>query len=390
MRRTLFLTSEFPPHVGGVSHFYFQLCRQLPSDEIIVLTGPDPKAAEFDAKQPFKIIRHSFLRPAAGGALGRSAATLRWLRLPALLKKLEPSLKFENIIVGQILPLGTVAFRYAKKTQTPYFIFAHGMDILVPQAYPRKRFLLKTIIGSASGYIANSHFTKHELQKIDAPAEKITVIQPGPNLERPQTHNFSEQQLRQKFKLPDGPILLSVGRLVKRKGHDKVLEALPLVAVSVPDVVYVIAGAGPMLPALKQLAKKFNVEKHVYFLTAQNDEALAELYELCQVFVLPARQLTNGDVEGYGIVYIEAALFGKPSLAGKVGGATEAVLDQQTGLLVNPENPSAIAQAAIQLLTNPALRERLGTQAMDYASHLPSWRTKAQQLNEALRKYVEN
>jgi phosphatidylinositol alpha-1,6-mannosyltransferase len=165
---------------------------------------------------------------------------------------------------------------------------------------------------------------------------------------------------------PRTPTVLSVGRLVERKGFDTVIRALPAVRKQVPDVRYVVVGDGPDRERLEGLARGCGVEDAVVFATAPDADALANHYRACHVFAMPSRYLeARGDVEGFGIVFLEAAAFGRPSLGGRAGGVPEAVLDEQTGLLCDPESASDAASQLVRLLTDDALRERLGKAARE-------------------------
>jgi len=385
MKRTLFITADFTPDVGGVANFYYNVCRNLPADKIVVLAPQNPSAAEFDARQSFKIIRHRLLNQLPGGVINKVIASWRWMSVGKLLIKITKEQHIERLIVGQILPFGTVALMLSKRKKLPYLLFTHGMDILLPQKYIRKKALLKKIIKNSENIISNSHFSKHELLKLGASGVQVNVVYPCPNIGHDDISEWEKDQISQKHDLKNSKILLTVGRLVERKGHDMVIRALPEVIKLVPNVRYVIVGDGPRLEKLQELVAKLKLNKYVGFASDVSNDNLPNYYDICDVFIMPAKHLPHGDVEGFGIVYLEAAMFAKPAIAGKAGGAPEAVLDNKTGLIVDPTDLDAITQAIIDLLSNPSLAQRLGMQALERATTEFDWKTQTEKIEQLLR-----
>jgi phosphatidylinositol alpha-1,6-mannosyltransferase len=286
--------------------------------------------------------------------------------------------------VGQFLPVGTLAMIYKKRRNIPYVVYAHGIDILIPQQIMRKNTLLKSITNHAKAIIANSNFTKNELIKLGAVPDKVNVVCPCPNME---ANSFSVSRLKRiinERKLKNRKLLLTVGRLIERKGHDKVIEALPTIIKKVPNVKYLVCGKGPHKGHLANLVDEFKLNDYVEFLGQVAQEDLLVYYQLCDAFIMPSRQLPNGDVEGFGIVFIEANLFGKPVIGGRSGGIPEAVLDGQTGVLVDPFDIKDIADAAIRLLTNKPLSARLGYQGQIRAKNDFDWKIQTEKIKKIL------
>jgi len=176
-----------------------------------------------------------------------------------------------------------------------------------------------------------------------------------------------------------------VGRLVQRKGHDMVIKAMPEIIKQVPDCIYLIVGGGPYKQTLERLVNKNNLRDWVKFIGTASHQDLPALYQLADVFIMPARQLDNGDVEGFGIAYLEANLFGKPVIGGKSGGVADAVIDGQTGLLVDPTDVSQIAKAAIKLLTDEAYAAKLGTQGLQRVNEEFDWVSQTEKIKELLK-----
>ncbi|MFA6254558.1 MAG: glycosyltransferase family 4 protein [Patescibacteria group bacterium] len=417
IKKTLLVTLDFPPRLGGVATFYYNVCKNLPPNKIVVLAPEQIGAEGFDQKQNFTIIRDKtvVLPPVEIGTEGfdqkqdftiirkkllnrfpetfpkgicgiiKITATIRWLSIIKHLAQTIKNHQIELIQVGQILPLGTLALIYKKRKNIPYIVYAHGLDITLPQKFMRKKTLLKKIIANAQNIVANSYWTKDELIKLGAEKEKVIVVHPGPNLKTEQASEWKMAEITEEHELKGKKILLTVGRLVERKGHDMVIKALPKIIKAVPNVVYLIVGGGPNRKKLEELVNQNNLGDYVKFVGSVTQNDLASFYQIGDVFIMPARRLPNGDVEGFGIVYLEANLFGKPVIGGKSGGVPEAVLDGQTGILVNPTDTEEIAQAAIKLLTDQAYAERLGLQGLQRVEEEFDWHSQTERIKAILK-----
>lgn len=375
MKKVLLLTLDFPPRIGGVANYLANLCQNLPPDKIFVLTIKENGSVEFDQKQDYKIYRKNLI--------SHLPIWPKWL--PAIyhtfqvIKKDKPDL----ILVGQILPLGTVALAIKKLTGLNYFVSCHGMDILLAQKTKRKKWLTNLIIKNSQHIIVNGQFTKKEIEKLGIGENKITVIYPCPNIHDLQL-TTNNKQLNKKFNLSNKKVLLTVGRLVERKGQDQVIKALPEVIKSFPEVVYLIIGSGPYQSELEKLAKELNLEDKIIFAGELSDNEARECYKMADIFVMPSRQIA-GDVEGFGIVYLESASFGLPVIAGRSGGVSEAILNGQTGILVNPEDIKEIAQAIIKLLADEDLAKKMGQTGKKRVEKEFQWIKQTAKLKELLK-----
>ena len=316
--------------VGGVANYLKDVCRTLGKDNCLVC-GPNILARFFWPK---------------------------WLPTLFRARKIIREKKVDMVLISHILPMGYLALIYKKIFGIPYIVFTHGMDIVNPRENKWKTFWMKKIIKNARGVVANSEFTRAEILKLGAKKEKTAVVYPCPN------RNI--KVLRFKGGFQGKKVILSVGRLVKRKGVDKVIEAMPKILESAPEAVYFIVGKGPYKEELLELKNKLNLGDSVIFAEDTRDEEMNFFYASSDIFAMPSRRM-GGDVEGFGIVYLEAALFGKPSVAGNAGGAPEAVLNGVTGLVVNPDSAEEIAGAIIKLLKDDTLRAQMGEAAKNRA-----------------------
>ena len=196
----------------------------------------------------------------------------------------------------------------------------------------------------------------------------------------------SREAARKSLQINEQKTLLSIGRVVPRKGMDMVIRALPRIQGKIPDVLYLVAGEGQYRQELEHLARNLKVESRVRFIGRFSDKDLATLCCSADIFVLPNRYVASeGSVEGFGIVFLEAAFYGLPVIAGRSGGAQDAVRDGETVWIVNPESPSEIADAVCHLLENEEQRREMGERGRKNANTVHLWRHVAERLNQAIR-----
>lgn len=285
---------------------------------------------------------------------------------------------------------GNIGLWLKQRVGLPYIMYAHGNEILgaIRSEWEKPR----QSLCHASRVLAVSRFTAAWVQEAGVHPERIEIVHPGCDVEvfRPHTPNgalrnsaLGKEQLR-------GPLILSVGNLVSRKGHDMVIRALPRLLAAIGDVTYLIVGDGPFRPELERLASEIGVRERVIFAGRVTDEQLPDLYALCNVFVLASRERSEWcDVEGFGMVYLEAGATGKPVVAGRSGGIGDAVVDGETGVLADPLSPDAIALSIEMLLKNPELARRMGRQGRERTVRKFSWSAVGKRLREILREVVE-
>ena len=228
---------------------------------------------------------------------------------------------------------------------------------------------------AATRIVAVSRYTEALLVELGVPEDRIRIVHPGCDVNRFGPVGVSDElRARVTQGRAHQHLILTVGNLVERKGHDTVIRALPLLPKGANDVLYLIAGDGPYRAALEKLAADLGVASQVLFLGRVPSDELPLLYSLADSFVMVSRQRLDAcDVEGFGIVFIEAAACGKPAIGGRSGGVQDAIVDGVTGLLVDPLDSAAVANAITSLLLNPGLRERLGTAARERALRHFTW-----------------
>lgn len=390
-KKNLLLTLDFPPKMGGVAEYYHQLCTRMPKNSIVVVAPYQNGCEEFDNRQPYPIIRSKKLTSIVS-SMQKSRTkklpglkTLSWMTLSKHIVPIIRAHRVELLHIGQILPLGTVALQIKKQTGVPFLLYAHGMDITVPAKISRKKLLLKRIINSSDIIIANSYFTHDQLIALGAEQHKIYVIQPCPCIDVIEPLETSRRKILKDWRLEGKKIILSVGRLVERKGFDMVIEAMPKILTAVPSAQYIIAGDGPDKKRLQEKIYSKKLGEHIQLVGKVGDDQLAALYDMSEIFVMPSRMLPNGDVEGFGIVYLEANAYGTPVIGGRSGGIPEAILDKKTGLLVDPNDKNEIAEKILFMLKNPNYANRLGMQGMQRVAENFSWDDQVRKLIEATK-----
>ena len=373
MKKILLVTIDFWPKIGGVANYYFNLCRHLEKDRIVVLTQRNGEQI-LPPAQSFKIYRKNLV---AGRGIWP-----RWLPMLWQIWQVVRKEKVELIWVGEVLPSGTAIYFLSKFLKLPYIVSCHGNDILQAEKFRRKKKLAEKILRGAKWVTVNSQYTGELVKSLGVSRDKIKVVHPGVtsiNQEQSAFQSGGQAGGRKSKK-----ILLSIGRLVERKGFDKVIEALPKVWQKLPDLVYALIGSGEDEKRIKNLIDKGNQDKIIFINKKISDEEKWAWFEQCAVFIMVPRA-DGDDTEGFGIVYLEANSFGKPVIAGNVGGVPDAVEDGVSGLLVNPENEDEIAGAIIKLFCDDNLREKLGRQGKARAEEKFNWPKIAEDFKELLK-----
>lgn len=348
--RYLVLTELFLPTKGGTAVWFDEVYRRLGGKEIHIITADVPGAREHDADHPNSVHRLNlrrvpWLRPESLGMYLKFFGKALWLALTH---------RFDAIHAGRALPEGLVAWLVARLTFRPVVIYAHGEELTgwgKGNKYRAMRFALR----HADKVIANSDFTRGTLIGMGVAPDRIELIHPGVDIERFRP-GLPFQDLRDSLGLQPGAMLvLSVGRLSRRKGFDTVIRALPTLRAQGLDVHYAIIGIGEDEAYLKALVQEHGVGEQVHLLGHVSMDDLPRWYNACDLFVLVNREI-DGDTEGFGMVFVEAAACGKAAVAGQAGGTGSAVIDGVTGARVDGEQLAAVETALKRVLVDDALR----------------------------------
>ncbi len=349
--RHLLVTNDFPPKIGGIQSYLWELWRRLPPGDVTVLTTPHRGARRFDAEQPFRVVR------------SREPVLLPNPHLARRIRSLAAETAAQAVILDPALPVGLVG----PALGLPYAVVLHGAEVAVPGRVPAARQLLAWVVGRASLVIAAGSYPEAEVRRVMGPRSVPPVVQvpPGVDIRRfVPLQGIDRAAWRTRLGLPaSGPLVVSVSRLVPRKGMDTLIAATALLAPEYPDLSVAIAGEGRDRGRLERRIKSTGAP--VRLLGRVADVDLPKLYGAGEIFVLCCRTRWAGlEQEGFGIVFLEAAAAGVASIAGESGGAADAVKDGTTGLVVSdPDDPKALARQLRVLLGDPALASRLGQEA---------------------------
>ncbi|MEM9034443.1 MAG: glycosyltransferase family 4 protein [Actinomycetota bacterium] len=369
MRRHLLVTNDFPPKIGGIQAYLWELWRRLPADEVTVLTTPYRDTPEFDAEQAYRVERW------------REPVLLPHPGVVRAVNRLAAEVDAELVVIDPALPLGAIG----PSLDLPYAVVLHGAEVTVPGRLPISRQLLARTLRGAELVIAAGGYPAAEGERAAGRPLPTVVVPPGVDVDRIRPLDDAERaSIRTELGLPvDAPLIHAGSRLVPRKGIDVVLRAADRLRAKHPDLQVVVNGAGRDLRRLELIAADGSVPVH--FVGRVPDEQLVALYGAADIFSMLCRTRWAGlEQEGFGIVFLEAAAAGTPQVAGASGGAHEAVVHGETGLVVDdPTSVTDAADALDRVLRDDALRDRMRAAARVHAE-AHAYDVLAKRLAEAL------
>ena len=371
----LLVTNDFPPKIGGIQSLLWEWWRRLPPESFAVLTSPYPGAAEFDAQQPFLVERP------------REPVLLPHPWMVQRVNAMARDVGADLVVLDPALPLGLIGPSLA----LPYDVVLHGAEVTVPGRLPLSRQTLGYVLRRARHIVAAGGYPAAEAEHAAGRRLPITVVTPGVDVERFHPLDAAERgEARAHFGIPDdAELVVSISRLVPRKGFDTAIRAAALLRPTRPDLVLAIAGGGRDEARLRQLANQLGAP--VRFLGRVSNADLPRLYACADVYAMLCRDRWGGlEQEGFGIVFLEAAACGVPQVGGSSGGAAEAIDDGTTGIVVSrPEEPRDVAAAIGSLLDDPALAQRMGRAGRERAVTDFSYDVLAHRLGVALGALAE-
>lgn len=375
------LTQDFPPRVGGTAEFLHQLARMLVrrGDEVMVVT-PSYGGSIVEA-DGYRLVRYH--RPRRLASLAAAAAFSR-----ATLGN-----RATVVFLGHLMTtLGIAPLLWRRLAGLPYVILIHGTDLDYSLTASRlDGFVARRLLENASSIIVNSRYTGSRLSSWGFPGKLISVVHPGVDADyfRP---GVDTSRVRRAHGLDHCRTVITVARLVQRKGHAAVMQALPRVMERVGPVVYVVVGSGPEESRLRALAREWGVERYVRFVGHVARTELPAYYCAADLFVMPARELgpeESSDVEGFGIAFCEAASCGLPVIGSHSGGIPEAIADGVTGLLVEPDDSSGLAEAMTRLLLDGSLAEEMGRRGRMRVERELTWEEAGRAVGDHLETVAE-
>ena len=364
MGRTLVITNDFPPRPGGIQTFGYEIVRRFDPESVTVLTSNWEGAAEFDAAQDFKIVR------ANTQTLVPSKSTL------SMAREIVVAENITRVLFGAAAPLGLLAAPLRKLGVTNIVGMTQGHETGWAMTPGTRQALRK--IGNDTDYLTYiSEYTHKKIAKALSPsaAARMRRIVPGVDSTEFSPDNLgSGNQLRTELGWIDRPVIVCVSRLMARKGQDELIRALPIIQQTVANASLIIVGDGPYRKDLERLVKKLGLENFVHLTGKVSQAELSKWYAAGDVFAMPCRTRMGGwDVEGLGIVFLEGSATGLPVIVGDSGGAVDAVIDGETGYLVDGTNTAEIAGRIAYLFANPDIAKKMGEAGRNWVTQEWTW-----------------
>ncbi|MBF9071051.1 glycosyltransferase family 4 protein [Streptacidiphilus fuscans] len=376
MNKTLIVTNDFPPRQGGIQTFVHNMAVRLPADQVVVYASTWRDGTEvraFDAEQPFEVIRD------------RTTMLLPTPRVTRRAAELLRAHGCSSVWFGAAAPLGLTAPALRRAGATKLLGMTHGHEAAWAQL-PGSRQLLRRIGAGTDVLTYLGEYTRSRIASAVGPQAAARMVQLPPGVDEKTFHPDSGgDAVRARLGLTDRPVVVCVSRLVKRKGQDTLIRSWPLVLTAFPDAVLLIVGGGPYREDLEKLAAETGVSASVRFTGAVPWEELPAHYGAGDVYAMPCRTRRGGlDVEGLGIVYLEASATGLPVVAGDSGGAPDAVREGETGYVVGGRDLDALAERLILLLGDEGLRARMGAAGRKWVEEAWRWDLLAKRLEGLL------
>ena len=368
MRRTLLVTNDFPPRAGGIQSYVQSLAERLPADRLVVYAPSWSDDAGFDAAQPFPVFRHpgSLMLPVRS-VRQRAAELVRehsieavWYGAAAPLSLLTPALREHGVI------------RAVAST--------HGHEVGWSMV-PGGRQALRRIGRTNDVITFVSQYARRRISSALGPEAALEYLPPGVRVDTFRPDPAGRNAVRLRYCIGDAPLVVSVSRLVSRKGQDSLIRAVPQICAKLPGLKVLIVGDGPEGPRLRRLVSALDVADQVVFAGSIPWSELPAHYAAGDVFAMPCRTRGSGlDVEGLGIVFLEAAASGLPVVAGHSGGAPETVQPGLTGTVVDGRDIDAVAVAVSELLLNRKMATEWGANGRDWVRRTWNWDRSAERL----------
>ncbi|MFD7460386.1 MULTISPECIES: glycosyltransferase family 4 protein [unclassified Streptomyces] len=380
MRKTLIVTNDFPPRPGGIQAFLHNMALRLDPGRLVVYASTWKRGREgreataaFDAEQPFTVVRDS---------------TTMLLPTPAATRRAVGLLREHGctaVWFGAAAPLGLMAPALRRAGAERLVATTHGHEAGWAQL-PAARQLLRRIGDSTDTLTYLGEYTRSRIAGALTPEAAARMVQLPPGVDEKTFHPESGgAEVRARLGLTGRPVVVCVSRLVPRKGQDTLVQAMPRILAAEPEAVLLIVGGGPYEKDLRRLARETGVAGSVRFTGAVPWAELPAHYGAGDVFAMPCRTRRGGlDVEGLGIVYLEASATGLPVVAGDSGGAPDAVLDGETGWVVRGGDPEEAADRIVTLLGDAELRRRMGERGRRWVEEKWRWDLLAEDLRTLL------
>jgi phosphatidylinositol alpha-1,6-mannosyltransferase len=371
-RRLLLVTNDFPPRPGGIQSFLYGVVSRMDADEVVVLTSRWREWEQWDAAQPFTVVRHDTQVMLPTPPVRRHA--LEVFRQTGC----------TDVWFGAAAPLGLLAPALREAGANRIVATTHGHEIGWG-AIPGARTLLRRIAGNVDVLTYLGDYTRSRLaDAIGSHADRLQRLAPGVDIDM---FNPSVDGAARRAELgwADRPVVVCVSRLMPRKGQDVLVRALPEIRRRVDDAALLLVGGGPARPRIESLAQEYGVAGSVHITGSVPFEQLPSYYRAGDVFSMPCRERLRGlDVEGLGMVFLEAAACGLPVVAGRSGGSTDAVVDGENGVLVDGDDVTNVAAAISDLLLDKPKARAMGVRGRAWTTEAWAWQATVDRLKQML------
>ncbi|SCL18067.1 phosphatidylinositol alpha-1,6-mannosyltransferase [Micromonospora pallida] len=372
MSRTLLITNDFPPRPGGIQSFVHNLALHQPTGSVVVYASTWRDADKFDADQPFEVVRENTRVLLPTPLVARRAA--------ALARRFD----CDTVWFGAAAPLGLLAPGLRRRAGIRRVVaLTHGHEVGWA-ALPVARTALRRIGRGADVVTYLGDYTRVRLERVLHGLTDLRRLAPGVDVDAYHP-DVDGEAVRTRLGLTDRPVVVCVSRLVPRKGQDTLIRALPEIRRRVPDAALLVVGGGPYRGTLEKLARQTGVERDVVFTGTVPAAELPAHYAAGDVYAMPCRTRNRGlDVEGLGIVYLEASAVGLPVVAGDSGGAPDAVREGETGYVVRGRDVAQLADRVATLLADRDLARQFGAAGRAWVEREWRWQTQARRLTDLL------
>jgi phosphatidyl-myo-inositol dimannoside synthase len=383
-RPTLLISDIFPPKTGGSGRWFWEIYRRLPRANYLVAAGEHPQQAAFDSEHDLRVVRLPL--EMRNRALRNWTSFKHYLRTTRTVKRLVKQERVRMIHAARPLSEGLVARAVKMLTGVPYCCYTHGEDINVATTSRELRFLTKRVLRGATAIVANSTFTRDLLLKEwSIPPERIRLLHPGVDCDyfRPAA---PDPEVRKRLGWDGRRVVLTVGRLQRRKGQDTMIEVVARLRERFPDLLYAIIGDGEERQRLTEMVSRLGVGDCVTFMGEVKDAELLHCYQQADVFALANRQIGK-DIEGFGMVLLESQSCGRPVLTGASGGTVETLKPGESGVVVPCDRPDEPAATLAELLADRDRLDRMGKVGREWVAGKFDWpilAAEAQKTFEAL------
>ena len=369
MKKTLLLTENFPPKEGGSGRWFWELYSRLPNDKVLIVANDTPEGREFDKTHELDIVRIE-LESTEWGLASTKGLGFYWETIRKVLKLVKEH-GIEEVHCGRVIPEGVIARALKLLAGARYNCFVHGEDVETAATSREHSLLVKNVCKNASMLICNSENTANIVRKLGFDSgSKCEVLHPGVDTSRFEVA-APDTSFRQKMGWSGKRVLLTVGRLQRRKGQDFLIKSMPALLNEFPDLFYAVVGRGECYDELISLVDQHELHDNVCVYPDMDDEALIKCYQQCDIFILPNRTIDN-DIEGFGMVLVEAQVCGKPVIAGDSGGTRETMNIGKTGHIIDCSSTENLLNGLSPILRNPEIVDG-EVNIADYAKNRFNW-----------------